>query len=97
MFCNVAQPASRATTVAALVCPTRRDITEAVGFAYICLCCKKIFYGPDQIPLNPPKFLTFPVSYVLIVRQPEHGRRISARKIGGFLPHQNQKVSSVRL
>jgi hypothetical protein len=31
MFCNVAQPASGAA-VTAVVCPTWRDVTQAVGF-----------------------------------------------------------------
>jgi uncharacterized MAPEG superfamily protein len=43
LFCNVAQPASRAT-VAAVVCPNWRDTTQAVGFHhYICLSLKKEF------------------------------------------------------
>jgi hypothetical protein len=42
-FCNVAKPASSAT-VAAVVCPNWRDITQAVGFHhYICLSLKKEF------------------------------------------------------
>jgi hypothetical protein len=36
-FCNVAQPASRAT-VASVVYPTWQDITQAVGFFTISVC-----------------------------------------------------------